>query len=382
MWMEKRGTKKFLYREYYEDPYTDERKTVSVTLTSSSHQAKKQAQKILNNKIDQALKTKKMSDHTIQELLDEWWTYKKPTVRNNTIRIYESIMRLMAKNENINLDAKIAKVDAQYFQKFFNTLSFSHKQNLKYRSVLKMAFDYAVDMSYLKDNPVEKAKVPKPVETIEDYVKVEDLYLEKEEVYRLLDCYRSAHQSVRVGDLIEVMYLTGMRIGEAISLTGTNYHKKQAVLDIHGTLDYSKGYKNAKKSLPKTKASYREIGISNRVIEILDRVILENQLRFDDYSKDDFIFVGKTGKPLQANTISQSLHYNNEKLGKNKINKRLHSHIFRHSHISLLSELNVPIKAIMQRVGHQDEATTLKIYTHVTQKQKADIVDKLNNLGL
>ncbi len=382
MWMEKRGTKKFLYREYYEDPYTDERKTVSVTLTSSSHQAKKQAQKILNNKIDQALKTKKMSDHTIQELLDEWWTYKKPTVRNNTIRIYESIMRLMAKNENINLDAKIAKVDAQYFQKFFNTLSFSHKQNLKYRSVLKMAFDYAVDMSYLKDNPVEKAKVPKPVETIEDYVKVEDLYLEKEEVYRLLDCYRSAHQSVRVGDLIEVMYLTGMRIGEAISLTGANYHKKQAVLDIHGTLDYSKGYKNAKKSLPKTKASYREIGISNRVIEILDRVILENQLRFDDYSKDDFIFVGKTGKPLQANTISQSLHYNNEKLGKNKINKRLHSHIFRHSHISLLSELNVPIKAIMQRVGHQDEATTLKIYTHVTQKQKADIVDKLNNLGL
>src|SRR5699024_10424100 len=244
MWMEKRGTKKFLYKEYYEEPYTDERKTVSVTLTSSSHQSKKQAQKIPNDKIDQALKTKKMSDHTIQELLDEWWTYKKPTVRNNTIRIYESIMRLIAKNENITLDAKIVKTDAQYIQTCINTLSFSHKQNLKYRSVLKMAFDYAVDMSYLKDNLVEKAKVTKPVETIEDYVKVEDLYLEKEEVYRLLDCYRSAHQSVRVGDLIEVMYLTGMRIGEAISLTGTNYHKKQAVLDIHGTLDYSKGYKN------------------------------------------------------------------------------------------------------------------------------------------
>lgn len=35
----------------------------------------------------------------------------------------------------------------------------------------------------------------------------------------------------------------------------------------------------------------------------------------------------------------------------------------------------------MQRVGHDDEKTTLKIYTHVTEKQKTDIVEKLNNLG-
>ncbi len=234
----------------------------------------------------------------------------------------------------------------------------------------------------MQSNPVEKAKVPKPVQKLEDYTKVEDMYLEREEVDRLLKCYRSAYQSARMADLIEVMYLTGMRIGEAISLTGNDYHKEKALLDIHGTLDYSHGYDNAKKELPKTPSSYREIGLSNRAIEILDRVILENQLRFDDYSKDNFIFLGKTGKPIQVNTVASSLKYTNEKLGKNKINKDIHSHMFRHSHISLLAEMGVPIKAIMQRVGHKDESTTLKIYTHVTQKQKADIVDKLNNLGL
>lgn len=61
----------------------------------------------------------------------------------------------------------------------------------------------------------------------------------------------------------------------------------------------------------------------------------------------------------------------NANLGKHRIkNTQLSSYIFRHSHISLLAELNVPIKVIMERVGHSDEKKILKIYTHVTKKQK------------
>lgn len=63
-----------------------------------------------------------------------------------------------------------------------------------------------------------------------------------------------------------------------------------------------------------------------------------------------------------------------------KLNKNLSSHIFRHTHTSLLSKMNIPLKAIMDRVGHEDEATTLKIYTHVTKKMRTDIVDKLNQM--
>lgn len=58
------------------------------------------------------------------------------------------------------------------------------------------------------------------------------------------------------------------------------------------------------------------------------------------------------------------------------------SHMLRHSHVSLLTELGVPIKTIMERVGHKDEKTTLQIYTHVTKKMKEDVDEKLNNLDL
>ncbi len=52
----------------------------------------------------------------------------------------------------------------------------------------------------------------------------------------------------------------------------------------------------------------------------------------------------------------------------NKNYKDFSSHMLRHLNISLLTELGVPVKTIMERVGHRDEKTTLQIYSHVTKK--------------
>jgi len=39
----------------------------------------------------------------------------------------------------------------------------------------------------------------------------------------------------------------------------------------------------------------------------------------------------------------------------------------RHSHISLLPQLDILLSAIMDRVGHTDNKTILQIYIHVTE---------------
>ena len=56
--------------------------------------------------------------------------------------------------------------------------------------------------------------------------------------------------------------------------------------------------------------------------------------------------------------------------------------MLRHSHISLLAELGVPIKAIMERVGHIDESITLRVYSHVTQNMHDEVKEKLNRISL
>lgn len=55
--------------------------------------------------------------------------------------------------------------------------------------------------------------------------------------------------------------------------------------------------------------------------------------------------------------------------------------MFRHTHVALLIEAGVPIKVISERLGHSDTATTLRIYTHVTDNMRTDLKSKLEKLG-
>lgn len=64
MWMEELSKGRYKFIERYKDPYTEELKKVSITLTSKSNVAKKQAQKDLNEKIDNILSEKRKSNHT------------------------------------------------------------------------------------------------------------------------------------------------------------------------------------------------------------------------------------------------------------------------------------------------------------------------------
>ena len=56
------------------------------------------------------------------------------------------------------------------------------------------------------------------------------------------------------------------------------------------------------------------------------------------------------------------------------------THIFRHTHISILAEQGEPLKVIMDRVGHKSANTTLRIYTHVTDKMKDDLIKRLDKV--
>lgn len=68
--------------------------------------------------------------------------------------------------------------------------------------------------------------------------------------------------------------------------------------------------------MTKNISSYREILITNRAIKLLNSVLLENELEFNFFDDDDYIFAGKTGKPLQLNSFNSSIKVINSNLGK------------------------------------------------------------------
>lgn len=60
--------------------------------------------------------------------------------------------------------------------------------------------------------------------------------------------------------------------------------------------------------------------------------------------------------------------------------KKIRIHDFRHSHVALLIELNVPILLISERLGHDNPETTLRIYGHLYPNKHEEIAILLNDL--
>ena len=67
-------------------------------------------------------------------------------------------------------------------------------------------------------------------------------------------------------------------------------------------------------------------------------------------------------------------------LKKTNLNPELTPHSLRHTHTSLLAEAEVGLEEIMDRLGHQDDEVTRKVYLHVTTEMKKEASDKFSKL--
>ncbi len=167
--------------------------------------------------------------------------------------------------------------------------------------------------------------------------------------------------------LIEFMSLTGLRFGECVAIQRKNIENN--VLHINGTWDSVSNSKTTTKNI----YSDRKITLPKRCLQIIEEYPLKYPK--DKISKDNYIFIYKNNKPYNISVV-------NSRLKKINSAKNLSTHIFRHTHIALLTELGIPLKSIMERVGHNNPQTTLSIYSHVTEEMSKNIIEKLNEIDL
>lgn len=381
MWVEtltnSKGTR-YKYCERYELPNGDTRK-VSITLNSNSTYAHKQASIELQNKIKDVIKELHLNPNiTMYEVAQLWLEHTKPTVKIST-HINHS---LHVKKIFTYIDTGIPLVKVTPIMIENMVHSVYYKENLSYyyaKSILttvRAIFRHAKRRRIIQDiHEIEDINVKKKPFTHTEIAKKQNKFLDAVELKSVLA--QLTKLAPRISLLIEFMSLTGLRIGELLALRYCDYDTKKATINVNGTLQYF--YKNGsdiKRGTPKNIYSIRDIALDNRCVKILNTIITDNKrqsLWFKGYNEQGYIFTAKRGSPYDMQYINKLLKQVHIK------GKHLTTHIFRHTHISMLAELGIPLKAIMQRVGHNDPATTLSIYTHVTQHMKDDIVEKLNS---
>ncbi len=220
-------------------------------------------------------------------------------------------------------------------------------------------------------------------------------YMDLFEIQLIVDKLNALASSKRAGYMklsfimtayiVEFMALNGMRIGECLAIQPDNIDFDKHTLEIDGTIhwiDDDTGH--GVKDTTKTEASYRTISLTTRSMDILRKAMLENKKakQWDsNYNDRGFIFTNHYGNPMALSSVNRNIKLAVENIkdkdGKQIITKHVTTHTLRHSHISLLSQLGVSLKAIMERVGHTDHKTTLQIYSHVTEQMDKDMMSKL-----
>lgn len=177
--------------------------------------------------------------------------------------------------------------------------------------------------------------------------------------------------------LCEFLYLTGLRFGEATGLQKEDVDFENMCLTVNHTLTRFNLDKEFKLLSPKTASAYRTVYFNDRCKEILIEAIEHNKSK----EFESFVFVNRVQSLFENGNFNRYLSRYAFKSGIRPDLKPT-SHVFRHSHISLLVEMGLPLKVIMQRVGHTDEKMTTQIYTHITSTMKSDYIDMIRAFDL
>lgn len=378
MWMEELPNGKYKFFERYKDPYTEKLKKVSVTMEKKTPQARNQAAILLQEKIKQKLGEKQhfVSDITFEKLYEEFEENWKHGVKNSTVYASKNVKKEILKQ--IEGDYLVRNIDRRLLQKVIDQLlqdGRSHNYVSKIKFKLNQIMKFAVRMNYIDTNEMLFVEMPRKVITTDDLRKKNTKYLDQKEfklfIQNLKEEALCDYRITKYIRIAKVLFLTGMRYGELAALNykeDIDFSKK--TIHIKHTYDF----RQKERTTPKTVKSDRLITAPQKVLDIIKEQIIENATNEFD---TDFIFINTLGEPITNVRVIAALKRHGQKIG---IDKNITTHMFRHSHISLLAELGIPLTAIMDRVGHSDSKTTLEIYSHVTQKMVSDISSKLDKI--
>ena len=160
------------------------------------------------------------------------------------------------------------------------------------------------------------------------------------------------------------LYYTGMRIGELQALTLADLDLENGIIHINKTYAIISGQEII--TTPKTTKSVREIYIPAFLCKLLKKHIK----RYYKPQPDTRVF------QMAKETYRNRLVNHSEKAGV----KRIRLHDIRHSHASLLIDLNFSVLMISERLGHEDPSITLKTYAHLFPTKQNELVERLDQL--
>ncbi len=228
-----------------------------------------------------------------------------------------------------------------------NYLASLYRRGLSARSVarhlvsIRNFFRFLVREGKIKSDPTAAVDAPKIGQSLPKY-------LTEQEIEALLQPPdTSTPAGLRDKAMLELLYATGMRVSELLSLGAQD-------LDVNLGIVRCRGKGNKERLIP----------VGKSALQAVDNYLRDGRGKL---LKADipFLFVNRRGGPLSRVGFWKILARYGRKAG---ITTRLTPHLVRHSFATHLLERGADLRSIQLMLGHSDISTT-QIYTHVLKER-------------
>lgn len=307
----------------------------------------------------------KKEDITFKKFIEEiYLPWYKTQVKEST---YKNRYSTIQKHFAYFYKKKVSEIEAINVQTWQLKLAkqFSPNYVRIVQGMLCLAFDRAIILGLAKKNParmignIKSKKVKIDFWTLEEFQKVISLL------------YKGDYYEHYLFISFWLLFMTGMRIGEAAALQWDDIDFKTGMLIISKTL-YYKTMNDYKFVEPKTQASNRTIYIDADTIKELQEW---KAVQAKVLPNCGFV-LSYNSTPTSKTTLPRAL----EKLANLAGVHRIKIHALRHSHASLLISMGENPLLIKERLGHEKIQTTLGTYGHLYPNTNIEIAKKLTGV--
>ena len=286
-------------------------------------------------------------------LIQEFSEYLRIEKRNSphTVEGYCRDLQRFAENFSNTEVSCLTTADIRDFLMMLRMSGLSPSSIARSLSAIKSFFRYLCQDKQLNVNPAEILETPSMRRKLPYSLSLVD-------VDKLLSCPDSnTYIGLRDQAMLEVLYATGMRVSELISVKGHNLNLETGCLRTMG-----KGSKE------------RIVPIGRVARRSVEDYLLNSRPVFAKSQKVEELFLTRRAKPMTRQGFWKILK---SYARKSNIRADVSPHTLRHAFATHLLNRGADLRSVQQMLGHADISST-QIYTHVLEKRMLEVHDQFH----